>query len=350
MRSRQPVTLLKSIKMSEPKVNTKVSIMQELEKIPAAQIPALPAVSDRFKQLYQVIHGKGAKVQAFFESEKYHFMRIINDNQKLSECTKLSLYGCFLDVAVNGLSFDPSFKHLYLVPFNHNAGTQAKPKWEQRAQLQISGYGELVLRIKQGQIKYADNPVLVYDTDPLFEHGTKDERGFVNHTAKLPTAKSKIIGCYLKITRSDNTVDYKIITLKDMERFKAYAKKDREGNLSKAWTDGEGGMWQSKCIKHAFKSYPKIRTGKFSQLETATVDAESEVLPGTMNIPETIDYSLSEGEHGNTEDIAHEEVDHNSNDGGAASSNEPPVDENFQGSRPASGSTIRKEIPNDEAF
>ncbi|MBK7883033.1 MAG: recombinase RecT [Chitinophagaceae bacterium] len=43
---------------------------------------------------------------------------MIQENAKLAECSKLSLYGCFLDVAVNGLSFDPTMKHVYLVPYN----------------------------------------------------------------------------------------------------------------------------------------------------------------------------------------------------------------------------------------
>lgn len=272
-------------------VNKKSSVLEIIERTEPASLPTIPQVANRFKKLFKTIHGGGQKVEAFFESEKFHFMKMINESEKLKKCTKMSLYGCFLDVAVNGLSFDPSFKHLYLVPFSTNVGTRQKEKWESRAQLQISGYGELVLRIKQGQIKYVDNPILVYNGD-VFKFGTKDGKAFVDHETSIPRKSKEIIACYIRITRTDDTIDFKVVTQEDMDRFKAYAKKDKEGNLSKAWTDGEGGMWQSKCIKHAFKNYPKIRTGEFSELQTQTVDEEPMlVAPATMNVPERIDYN-----------------------------------------------------------
>jgi len=267
----------------------KVKLLEIIQRTDAGKLPGVPEIAKRFKKMFQIVHGKNARVEAFYEAEKFHFMKMIQDNPKLAACTKMSLYGCWMDVAVNGLSFDPSFKHLYLVPFNNNVGTRDNPQWETRAQLQISGYGELVLRIKQGQIKYADNPVLVYESDK-FSYGVRGQDGFVEHEAIIPRTSKKIIACYVKLTRHDDTVDFKVITEEDIERFKAYAKKDSSGNLSKAWTDGEGGMWQSKCIKHAFKNYAKIRTGEFSQLDTQTVDETAEVVETSMRVPDKISY------------------------------------------------------------
>lgn len=272
----------------------KVNIKELLAKTHVTQLPSVPQIEERFKYLYALIHQNNdpKKVAAFFEAEKFHFNKLINDNPKLKECTKLSLYGCLLDVAVNGLSFDPSFKHLYLVPRNHNVGTQQSPKWEKRAHLEISGYGELALRIMQNQIKYADNPILVYGSD-LIKYGTKDNKSFVEHENILPRKDSTIVMCYLKITRLDGSIDYKWITQEDMDRFRKFSKEPN----SKAWVDGEGGMWQAKCIKHAFKNYPKVRTGTFSQLATETEDTEAEEIhtkQGTMHIPANINYGIDE--------------------------------------------------------
>ncbi len=271
----------------------KKNILQVLEQTPAAQIPAISEVSDRFKHLYQLVHGNVKESAAFYEAEKYHFMKIVNEGKGLKECSKLSLYGCFLDVAVSGLSFDPNFKHLYIVPFNTNIGTQTAPKWEKRASLQISGYGELVLRIKQGQIKYADNPVLVYEGDE-FRYGSRDGSGFVDHVANVPRKSSVIIAAYIKITRTDGTIDYKVLTQEDMNRFRAFSK-DKE---SKAWTDGIGGMWLSKCIKHAFKNYPKVRTGKFTKMETDNEDQTPTSVTSVMNVPDNIDYKVEDSPSG----------------------------------------------------
>jgi recombinational DNA repair protein RecT len=274
----------------EAKVNGKTNLMQVINNTPASQLPTIPEIADRFKNLYAIIH-PGSKSEIFYEAEKFHFMKQLQENKVLQDCSKLSLYGCFMDVAVSGLSFDPSFKHLYLVPYNVNVGTKNQPQWERRAQLQISGYGELVLRIKQGQIKYADNLVLVYE-DEHFEFGNRNGRMYVEHISKLPRTSNKIIACYLRIVRTDDSVDYKVLTEDDMARFRKFSK---DADKSKAWNEGIGGMWQAKCIKHAFKNYPKIRTGEFSELQTSTIDTETgEVAPG-MNVPDTIDYGVGAG-------------------------------------------------------
>ncbi len=266
---------------------SKQSITQALEATSPTGIVQIPEVADRFKQLYKTIHGGNG--ETFYEAEKFHFAKMISDNKTLQKCTKLSLYGIFMDVAVSGLSFDPGFKHLYIVPYGTNVGTKDNPQWQKRAQLQISGIGELILRVKQGQIKHADNPVIVYEGDE-FRHGTRNGNSFLDHVAEVPPKGAQIIACYMKITRSDNTVDYKVITQADMERFRKFSKDPN----SKAWTDGEGGMWIAKCIKHAFKNYPKLRVGDFSNLQSDTVDEEVEivedVIEPSMQMPKTVDY------------------------------------------------------------
>lgn len=289
--------------MSTANVNQKVSVLQQLEKYSPAQVPVIPEVAERFKKLYAVIH-PGAKAEIFYEAEKFHFGKLIKESGTLQECTKFSLYGCFMDVAVNGLSFDPSFKHLYLVPYNVNAGSKANPKWEKRASLQISGQGELLLRQLQGQIKYADNPMLVYEGDE-FSFGVKNEKFFINHTVIMPRNSDRIIACYVKIIRNDNSVDYKVLTEDDMNRFRKFSK---DVETSKAWNQGLGGMWQAKCIKHAFRNYPKVRAGEFSKLASETVDEEAQevetVLPEKprMVMPEKIDYGTGSEDPGTQAD------------------------------------------------
>jgi phage RecT family recombinase len=261
----------------------KIPLMQKLKETPSTQLANLPEVGEKFKHIYQVMHGAKSG-EHFYEAEKFHFMKTLQENQKLQSCSKLSLYGCFMDVAVSGLSFDPSAKQVYIVPFNINIGTRQQPQWESRAQLMISGYGELALRIKQGQIKYADNPVLVYEGDE-FSIGTKNGTSYVEHKSIFPRKSDNIIACYLRITRNDGSVDYKVISIEEIEKLRNFSK-DRD---SKAWTDGLPGMVMSKCIKHAFKTYPKIRKGDFSELSSNTVEQEVEEV-------KAIDYGISQEE------------------------------------------------------
>ena len=254
-------------------MSNELSIRQQLEKTPAANIASLPSVQERFMQLYKTFNITGGS--AAYEAEKFHFAKIVKNSEKLSACTKLSLYGCFLDMGVNGLSFDPAMKHAYLVPFSASVKVNGKDVWEQRAQLQISGIGELALRVKSQQIKYADNPVLVYDCD-LFSMGTKDNSLFISHDVKLPRAENAvIIACYLRITRNDDSIDYKVLTMPEIDQIKKFSKDPN----SKAWTIGLPGMVQSKTIKHAFRTYPKLRTmqlTKFSALESETIDTTAD--------------------------------------------------------------------------
>lgn len=254
-------------------MSNELSIRQQLEQTPAANIANLPSVQQRFTQLYKTFNVSDGS--AAYEAEKFHFAKIVKSSEKLSACTKLSLYGCFLDMAVNGLSFDPAMKHAYLVPFAAKVKVNGKEIWEQRAQLQISGIGELALRVQQQQIKYADNPVLVYDCD-YFSMGTKDNHLFVSHDVKLPRVENAMItACYLRITRNDDSIDYKVLTMPEIDQLKKFSK-DPE---SKAWTIGLPGMVQAKTIKHAFRTYPKLRSmqmTKFSALESDTIDAPAD--------------------------------------------------------------------------
>lgn len=299
-----------------------------------SQIISNDLVSKRFQNLYGVIHGinNKARAAAFYQAEQFHFLKLINDNKKIAACTKLSLYGVFMDVAVNGLSFDPSMKHLYVVPYNVNVGTKDQPRWEARAALQISGQGELLLRTMQGQIKYADNPVIVYEGDE-FRYGSKDGKVVLDHVACIPRKSSVILACYLKITRHDDTIDYKVMTSDDIQALRKFSKDPN----SLAWTTGIAGMVQAKTIKHAFKNYPKIRVGEFSKIESETID-EDPILDYGIDNNSTAEATASENNTNaqTTPITAHIDMDENAafqqeekNEGAGIVADTHEDDENF---------------------
>jgi len=268
--------------METTNVNTKLTLIDKLNSSSPAGVANLPEVADRFKNIYKIMNGGDSNVATLkYEAEKFHFMKLITDNAKLQQCTKLSLYGCFIDMAVNGLSFDPGMKHAYVIPDSFKVIVQGRETWEQRATLRIDGRGELVIRQKQGQIKYADNPVLVFDGDE-FVHGTKDDKVYLEHKAIHPRKKdSEVIACYLRIERPDASVDYKVFGIDEIMKLKSISKQPN----SVAWTAGLNGMIQTKTIKHAFRSYPKVKLGNFSKLETEVTDHNQEM---------QIDYGIAD--------------------------------------------------------
>jgi len=258
--------------------NLKLTLIQKLDQTTPSGIAALPEVAIRFKDIYRIMNGTDSEVAGLkYEAEKFHFSKLLSDKKELQLCTKLSLYGCFVDMAVNGLSFDPSMKHAYVVSFNANVGTKQSPQWEKRATLMISGYGELHMRMKQGQIKYADNPIIVYEGDH-FQHGTKNGSVFLEHTACFPRISENIIASYIRIVRNDDSVDYKVLGFNEVMNLRTFSKDPN----SLAWTKGLRGMVASKTIKHAFNSYPKTRMGEFSKLQSQ-VEAEAPIDYGLNN-------------------------------------------------------------------
>ena len=157
--------------------------------------------------------------------------------------------------------------------------------WEGRVVLTVSAYGELVLRERAGQIRHADNPVLVYEGDE-FSFSDRGGRKEVEYVCRLPHAGQRIVACYLRITRADGSVDYSVMTEEDWVRLAQYSARQNRSNAANALygVDGNGvvnidpGFLMAKCIKHAFKTYPKVRIGRGTELQSQqTEEREIEI-------------------------------------------------------------------------
>lgn len=274
---------------------TKIQLA-ELNKLSPMQIADNPQIQGKFVKLYNSIHGRN-NGELILEKEKYHFVRQINDNPGLKECTRLSLYGCFMDVAVSGLSFEGGSQPLiYMIPRKVNVGTKESKQYESRATLMISPYGELALRQQAGQIKHADNPVIVYDGDS-FECGSDRQGNFVKHTAQVPRKSEKIIASYIRIVRRDGSVDFAWLLEGDIARLSGYSERQNFGKPNALYSSNDGqidtGFLKAKTIKHAFKTYPKINTsGQFTKFETEELPEN----PGNPHVDYELDQQLQEPE------------------------------------------------------
>lgn len=257
--------------------------VDEINQLKPLNIVEHPVVRERFTQIYETLWGHG---EAAYQRESIFFNKALrdNDNGKLQRATPFSIFIAFIDLAICGLSLEPGARALtYLMGRNVNIGTKEAPKWEGRCVLTVSAYGELVMRTRAGQIRHADNPVLVYDNDE-FSFKDTDGRKSVSYTCNLPHTGHSIIACYLRITRADSSIDYAVMFPEDWCRLAGYSQKQNRGRANELYgMDQSGivhidpGFLMAKCIKHAFKTYPKVRIGRGTELQSQQVDEQPQL-------------------------------------------------------------------------
>lgn len=273
--------------------------VEEINQLDALQIATNENVRDKFISIYETMWtpSTGVSGEAAYERESRNFNRILSEKEDLRKsCTKFSLFTAFLDVAISGLSLDPGTRaQAYLLARSIATGTyldrdgKKKNSYETHCVLTISGYGELLLRARCGQIRHADNPVIVYAEDE-FEFGERNGNKFVNYACRLPHSSGQITACFMKITRADGSPDYAVMLPEDWSRLAGFsARQNRKwDDRSRQWVNGnpnalygqqqdgslriDPGFLIAKCIKHAFKTYPKARVGRGTQLESQQVD------------------------------------------------------------------------------
>lgn len=265
-----------------------MTFAKELQTMKATEVIRDERVRNQFISVYNSIWGDNG--ENVYEREAIYFNQQLRDKEKLRECSGTSIFYAFIDLAVRGLTLSPGTQALcYLIPRSTKIGVDASGRdlWEKVCNLTISGYGELVLRAKAGQIRHADNPVIVYDGD-RFEYGEQDGRKVVNYMSAFPRKSNKIIACFMKITRADGTIDYSVMTEQDWLRLQGYSAKNNSYYDAKAQRRVEKanelynvggqidtGFLVAKCIKHAFKTYPKLKIGRGTALESEIIDTEN---------------------------------------------------------------------------
>lgn len=257
--------------------------VEEINQLKPLEIVEHPVVRERFTQIYETLWGNG---EAAYQKESIYFNKALRDNDggKLQRATPFSIFTAFIDLAVCGLSLEPGTRALaYLMGRNVNIGTKENKKWEGRCVLTVSAYGELVMRTRAGQIRHADNPILVYDNDE-FSFKDVDGRKSVSYTCNLPHTGHNITACYLRITRADGSIDYSVMFPEDWCRLAGYSQKQNRGVANELYgMDQNGivhidpGFLMAKCIKHAFKSYPKVRIGRGTELQSQQVDEQPQL-------------------------------------------------------------------------
>jgi len=244
---------------------------EQLNQLDPIKLVDDESVRANFIRTYSKIHGKSeADATMVCEREAMYYKKALSSDGKLKECTKLSLYSVFLEIAINGLSIQPGSKsEAYLEARGvKTGGTKENPVYSQTAYLRITAYGELNLRIMAGQIIRMMNPVVVYEGDHF--QPTTNDRGelIVKYEPKIPRQSKKIVGCWVRIQLPDGSSDFKWLLEDDYDRLKKYATtQTRTGSYTNPLYSSENGgidpgFLEAKTIKHAMRSYTKLRIGE----------------------------------------------------------------------------------------
>ena len=296
--------------------------VEEINRLEPTAIATNELVRAKFIQIYEAMWtpSTGVSGEAAYERESRYFNRLLGEKEDLRKnCTRFSLFTAFLDVAISGLTLEPGTRaQAYLLSrsiavdsYLDQQGNK-KNKYDTQCILTVSGYGELILRARCGQIRHADNPVIVYAEDG-FEYGERNGNKFVNYTCRLPHTSGEIVACFMKITRADGSIDYAVMLPEDWSRLAGFsARQNRQwDNQRRQWVMGnpnalygqqqdgtlkiDTGFLIAKCIKHAFKTYPKARVGRGTQLESQQVD-EVEINDDIYGLEDGSSVNRSTGE------------------------------------------------------
>lgn len=279
-------------------VNKFADTVGKLQQMKPWEVPQNPDVENHIVTLYNTVHGEGG--EAFYERESRYLNRAIVDDKNKWNVTSLSVFLAFVDLAVKDLTLEPGAQALcYLLNRNTKlVAGDGKEYWENRAYISVTGYGEILLRQRCGQIRHCDNPTVVYEGD---EFGYKEQNGRKHVTYGLNMAHNSLnpVACFMKITRIDGSVDYAIMLPEAWMRLGEYSKKNsgKKQQANDLYTANAGaidpGFLIAKCVKHAFKNYPKLPIGKGMVMEADL--PEEERVPDYYTMP-TSDEPKSEPE------------------------------------------------------
>lgn len=228
-------------------------------------------VKTQFISTFSKIHRKSEnEAQVVWEKESLYYKKALTESEKLRNCTKISLYSAFLEIAIQGLSIQPGQKSdAYLEARGQKAGKDSNGKdvWVSVCYLRITAYGELNLRIQSGQILRMLNPVVVYDGDKFQPRTNQKGELYVDYEPKIPRQSKVIIACWVRIILPNQVSDFKWLTQEDIERLKNYSiprsGQNPQPNALYSVNGGQidPGFLEAKTIKHAMRAYTKLRVG-----------------------------------------------------------------------------------------
>ncbi|MBV5329776.1 MAG: hypothetical protein JZU65_19470 [Chlorobium sp.] len=251
-------------------------------------------VKDAFISVVNKIHKKSIdEAIMIYEKESLYFKKALAANDKLKNCTKISLYSAFTEIAIQGISIQPGQKsEAYLEARGVNIGTRQQPQYIDTCMLRITAYGELNMRITSGQIIRMKNPIVLYDGDHF--QPLTNQRGelYVDYKPAIPRKSQKIYGAWVCIELPGDSLDFKWLLDDDIARLMNYSIPKfgtERGNPNALYTANGGqidpGFLEAKTIKHAMRAYTKLRVSDVAAFEDEGDPETPEAFGDNHNTP-----------------------------------------------------------------
>ena len=257
-------------------------------------VKQIPVAIQFITTLMKIHRMSQEEAETIFSKESLYYRKSFQTNDKLTQCTGISLYSAFLEIAVNNLSIQPGQKsEAYLESRSTKVKqTGAADAWVQTASFVITAYGELNLRIRSGQIIRMNNPIILYEGDHFQPKSNDRGELTIEYMPCIPRKSQTIYGSYVCIVLPNNGLDFKWLLLDDIERLKGYSLRQNKTSANALYTSEKGGIdpgfLSTKTIKHAMAAYTKLRIGEFVSFEgeIEEVEASAAFTAETQNQPE----------------------------------------------------------------
>lgn len=256
-----------------------------------------PETSDKFKKFYLAMNKGVDETTAAqqYELEKFNFLNEIH-TKGYNDCTQISIMGVFLDVMSAGLTFNKQAQHVYMMTRNVEVKQPNGQKsiWEKRLVFQIQADGKEFLAIKAGSISRTTKPIIVYRGDkwgkrtnekgemiPVYEYNE-------NHT-------DEIIAGFIGLKYPDGSNDFYFMEKEDIDRLKAYSKKQNERNKdvekrvpNPLYSSNNGqidiGFFKTKLMTHALNHIGKAPIAKANEVNEDFVEEQNKFTPTDTNV------------------------------------------------------------------
>lgn len=224
-----------------------------------------------------------------FERERILFMKALQENKKLEQCDRFSIYASFIELAVSGLTLLDG--QAYIIPYG------------QQAQFQIGWKGRLEQIAAMPGIRFVPEPILVYSNDESFDYEIQNGVTVIlkHKPAKTHGPEDTIDFVYMTIETDHGFKTWmmsrsEVLAIRDRYS-KGYQQYMRNGGK---WQDGkpmdppfwitnEGEAFKKTLVKRAYKYLPKNAKQKALDQKIATHYDHQD---GTINEDAAIDYGF----------------------------------------------------------
>jgi len=237
----------------------------ELEKTKSVkEALQLGFVQELFVKNYEAITGR-QDGENRFRSEVFHYLDMVNDNDKLKNCNKFSHLACIVKAGTTGLSFSKEGQ-LYVIPY----GDVAK--------VQIGAHGKRELLRRMPDVKFVGESQLVLKGD-TFKHDKLNNKVLEHVTNEKAPAVTldNIIAAYVRIIFKDNNYVDVVVTHEDLVKAKSKSKQQGEGSV---WNQWVGEMAKKLPYNRAYKLYyriPQTEVTDFKGFDAPDEDNDDEI-------------------------------------------------------------------------